>query len=96
MLSHLLCTPAMNAGSMLRSLKDLTLEHPKAAVTERAPQRGHEPPRGGRQAEQTQQPQFSTTGSCSSCMQPGLAHRKSARLSRGSCWECTACDRKTR
>ena len=73
----------------------LTLEHPNATVTEMAPHRGHEPPRGGRQAMQTQQPQFRTTGSCSSCVQPGLAHRKSARLSRTSGWECTACDKHT-
>lgn len=69
----------------------LTFEQTKAVVTEIAPQRGHDPPRAGRQDIQTQQPQFRTTGSRSSCVHPGLAHRKSARLSRASCWDCTAC-----
>ena len=67
-----------------------TLEHTKAEVTEMAPQLGQEPPRAGRQPAQTQQPQLSTTGSLSSCPHPGLAHRKSARLSFGS-KDCTAC-----
>ena len=70
--------------------KEGTLEHTKAEVTEMAPQLGQEPPRAGRQPAQTQQPQLSTTGSLSSCPHPGLAHRKSARLSFGS-KDCTAC-----
>ena len=70
--------------------KEGTLEHTKAEVTEMAPQLGQDPPRAGRQPAQTQQPQLSTTGSLSSCPHPGLAHRKSARLSFGS-KDCTPC-----
>ena len=69
---------------------EVTLEHPKAEVTEIAPQPGQEPPRVGLQPAQTQQPQLSTTGLLSSCPHPGLEHRKSARLSFGS-KDCTAC-----